>query len=141
MDRGNTIGARIEELRAGKKLTQAQLAKEMSVRRETVVQWESNTRDLKTAATVKLADFFEVSCDYILRGVSAENAPVYRELGLTDKAIATLHEVRQYGKGYVVNDIMNEVVNDVLSHIYPTLRRIADYHIEVTLGIYGSIHH
>jgi len=66
MNRGNTIGSRIEFLRKKSKLTQAELAKEMSVKRETVVQWESNTRDLKTAATVKLAEFFDVSADYIL---------------------------------------------------------------------------
>ena len=89
-ERGNTIGSRIEELRTEKGLTQAQLAKVMCVRRETVVQWESNTRDLKTKATVALAVFFDVTCDFILRGVAAENVDIHKDLGLSDEAIDCL---------------------------------------------------
>ena len=90
MTRGNNIGVRIEHLRTSRNLTQAALAKEIGVKRETVVQWEGNSRDLKTSATIKLANFFNVSCDYILCGVSAENLDFSTETGLSERAIATL---------------------------------------------------
>ena len=86
----NGIGERIRKLREGKKLTQQQLAKEMYVKRETVNQWENETRDLKTDYTVKLADYFNVTCDYILRGIKSENVDINRALGLSDKAIDQL---------------------------------------------------
>lgn len=61
----NGIGERIRKLREEKGLTQQQLAKKMYVKRETVNQWENETRDLKTGYTISLADFFGVTCDYI----------------------------------------------------------------------------
>jgi transcriptional regulator with XRE-family HTH domain len=97
MKRGNTIGSRIEELRKSKGITQAELAKEMTlllgynVKRETVVQWESNARQLKPKATVKLADYFGVTCDFILRGIDAKYVSIHEISGLTNEAIDTLH--------------------------------------------------
>lgn len=86
----NGIGERIRKLREEKGLTQQQLAKEMYVKRETVNQWENETRDLKTGYTISLADFFGVTCDYILRGIKSENIDVNRSLGLSDKSIDIL---------------------------------------------------
>ena len=91
MERGNSIGARIEQLRKEKGLTQAELGKELGVKRETVNQWESNTRDLKTQRIIDLAQFFGVTADYLL-GLSPyarrENEEITaRELGLSEKAV------------------------------------------------------
>jgi len=87
MDSNKTIGKRIKKLRENKGDTQAVVAKNLNVQRETVNHWEAGTRDLKTEYTVKLADYFGVTCDCILRGVKAENVDIHRETGLTDKAI------------------------------------------------------
>ena len=75
------IGLRISKLREKRGLSQKQLADELEknglkVRRETVTQWENGSRDLKTEYTVKLADFFGVTCDYILRGIESENVDI-----------------------------------------------------------------
>jgi transcriptional regulator with XRE-family HTH domain len=103
MVRRNTIGDRIRALREAKGLTQAELAKEMFVKRETIVQWETNTRDLKTVSTVKLADFFGATCDEILRGVKAENLGTQKMTGLSDEAIDALMRL----KGTKVSDAIN----------------------------------
>ena len=89
------VGLRIARLRENRGLSQKQLSDELEkiglkVRRETVTQWENGTRDLKTEYTVKLADFFGVTCDELLRGVKAENLSVAQKTGLSDKAIETL---------------------------------------------------
>lgn len=96
MDRSNTIGGRIEQLRKDKGLTQAELAKAMYVRRETIVQWENGDRDLKTQATISLADFFGVTCDEILRGIKAENVDINKKTGLTANAIYRICAIGQY---------------------------------------------
>ena len=89
----NTIGDRIKALREGRGETQADVAAALYVKRQTVDQWENNeTRDLKTTYTVALADYFNVTCDEILRGVKAENVSANKELGLSDKAIAKILE-------------------------------------------------
>lgn len=90
------IGLRISKLRELRNLSQAQLASELGkmglkVRRETVTQWENGTRDLKTEYTIKLAEFFNVSCDYILRGIEAENISVSEKTGLSDEAIKQIN--------------------------------------------------
>ncbi len=117
MDRGNTIGARIQRLREERipKLTQAELAKEMGVRRETVNQWESNTRELKPDRTIALAKFFNVTCDYILTGVHAENIDTARKTGLTQAAIDGL-EIISNIKSEFRRDRLQRVINGILSN-------------------------
>jgi len=61
-----TIGQRIGKLRANSGLTQAELANKLSVKRETVAQWEADTREIKASYIIKLAELFNVSADYIL---------------------------------------------------------------------------
>jgi len=102
----NKIGSRIEKLRKEAGLTQAQVAKSLDVRRETVNQWESGTRDLKTNATVKLAELFHVSCDYILRGISAEFTDVNAATGLSNEAIENLDAFKDLGISTLLEGIL-----------------------------------
>lgn len=90
----NKIGDRIKELRANK--TQAEVAKALNVMRQTVDQWENGTRDLKTQYTISLADYFGVSCDYILRGIKAENVPISK-IGLSDVSIEKIKFMSDIG--------------------------------------------
>ena len=92
------IGQRIAVLREERGLSQKQLSDELAkiglkVRRETITQWENGTRDLKTEYTIKLADFFGVTCDYILREIEAGNISIYKETGLTNESINNLKEI------------------------------------------------
>ncbi len=99
------IGERIKRLREDKGLTQAELAKKLNVKRETVNQWENNVRDLKTQYTISLAKEFNVSADYIL-GITPDiktTDPTIKEIceytGLSEKAvreISTLKKFRYY---------------------------------------------
>lgn len=90
----NNIGSRITALREERRLTQKELAENLNVKRETVNQWENGTRDLKTDYTVKLADFFGVTCDYLLRGIKSENVSINARLGLNDETIKNLEAVK-----------------------------------------------
>lgn len=81
------IGARLRELREVRGISQADLGVVLHVDRTTVNNWERGVRDLKTEYTVKLADYYRTTCDYILRGVQSENVTVNKDLKLSDKAI------------------------------------------------------
>ncbi len=84
------IGKRIAELRKGMDLTQEELAKRISVKRETVNQWENGVRQIKGPDIAALADTLDTTCDYILRGISAENVDIHQAIGLSDDAIEIL---------------------------------------------------
>lgn len=111
----NTIGSRIQVLRKNKGETQADLAKCLNVKRETVNQWENNERDLKTQYTISLADHFSVTCDEILRGVKSENVDINTKTGLSDEAVKTLCKLKELGDTWYHLKYSTDFVNVFLS--------------------------
>ena len=95
----NSIGGRIAEKRKEIGLTQSELASNLSVKRETVNQWENGIRQIKGDDIVKLADALGTTTDYILRGINPENIDIARETGLGEKAIVRLKNLKR-GNGH-----------------------------------------
>ena len=89
------VGERIEELRKKKGITQIELAKILGVKRVTVTQWETGVQNIKMIHIVPIAEYFGVSCDFLLgrsRTAAADETiqDVYNRIGLCDEAIAVL---------------------------------------------------
>lgn len=99
---GNSIGGRIAEKRKELGLTQSELALNLSVKRETINQWENGIRQIKGEDIARLADALETTTDYILRGIKPENLDIARETGLSDKAIEVLRKIAPGKEGRVV---------------------------------------
>lgn len=57
---------RLKELRLEKNLTQQALAKQIGVSQKAIDFWERNINEPKMSYILKLADFFDVSTDYLL---------------------------------------------------------------------------
>ena len=57
---------RLRELRLEKGLTQLQLAEALGVDRTTVLKWETADRETNFAMLIKIARYFEVTCDYLI---------------------------------------------------------------------------
>ena len=57
---------RLKELREEFKVTQKQLSDYLHIKQNTYSQYENNQRQLPLDALVKLANFYDVSTDYIL---------------------------------------------------------------------------
>lgn len=62
----NTVGERIAFLREKRGLSQPQLAKKLNVGTSTIGMWETGKRGLKDETLKLIADFFNVSTDYLL---------------------------------------------------------------------------
>ena len=98
MQSNNEIGQRIETLRKERGLTQGSLAEKLHVKRETVCQWETGVRDLKTGHLIALAETLDVSADYLLgltNSTQKESEPqriIADYTGLNDSAIKLLNE-------------------------------------------------
>lgn len=66
------IADRIQYLRKQKGLSQEELADKMGVSRQAVSKWESEQSMLDLDKIINLSDFFEVTTDYILKGIEPE---------------------------------------------------------------------
>ena len=60
------IGEIIKELRLEKNISQKKLADAIGVSQKAIDFWERSVNEPKASYIVKLADYFEVSADYIL---------------------------------------------------------------------------
>ncbi len=60
------IGKRIKELRVAQHIKQADLANAIGVATNTVCQYEKGTSKLSIDVLINLAEFFDISTDYLL---------------------------------------------------------------------------
>lgn len=104
------MGNRIKELRKEKKITQAELSKFLNIDQTTVSKWELEKAFPDSKILSILADYFNVSIDYLLNRTSfffpnqinekltddeKELLNVYRKMSFSDKAhVRAYAEVR-----------------------------------------------
>ncbi len=60
------INKNIKELRVEKGLSQSTLAKKIGVSQKAIDYWERGINEPKASYIIKLADFFDVSADFLL---------------------------------------------------------------------------
>ncbi len=61
-----SLGERIKELRVSKELTQSDIAKLLNITTRQEQRYESDKSDMPISKAVTLADFFDVSLDYLV---------------------------------------------------------------------------
>ncbi len=67
-----TFGQRVKKLRRDKGLTQIQLADELYISESYIALIEADKRNPSMDIMIKLADYFHVTSDYLIRGISAD---------------------------------------------------------------------
>ena len=88
-----TIGQRLKELRTAQKLTMEQLAAEVGISKSALGKYESdNGKDISPYSILLLADYYGVSCDYLMGQTETKNHPntALHELHLSDASIDVL---------------------------------------------------
>ena len=73
------IGDRIKSLRQDRKISQEQMALALHISRSTVSKIETDGRITSLEVLIQIADYYHVSTDYILKGIS-DNTSVSEEL-------------------------------------------------------------
>jgi len=119
MDKLDTMGKRIEHLRTKEKVTQAELAVSIGVKRETIHQWESGTRDLKTGAIIKLAQYFKVSADWLLglsdvKSSDSDMQRLHLETGLSEDAI---HALKVWHNGVTTASTVSYTMTTIIATV------------------------
>ncbi len=84
------LNKRIKELRLSHGLNQVAFAKELSVTKQTVSNWENNNIQPSVDMLVKIADYFSVGTDFLL---GRDNAPTLRVDGLSETQIAHIEQL------------------------------------------------
>ncbi len=84
------LGDVIKKLRVSHSLNQVQLAKSLSVSKQTVSNWENNNILPSIDMLVKLSDFFSVPTDYLLE---LDNRKFIEVTGLTDTQLAHIQQI------------------------------------------------
>ena len=88
-----TIGERLKDLRTAQKLTLEQLAAEVGISKSALGKYESdNGKDISPYSILVLADYYGVSCDYLMGRTETKNHPntALHELHLSDASIDVL---------------------------------------------------
>ena len=62
------LASRLQQLRKQRGLSQEELAGQLGVSRQAVSKWESAQAQPELEKLLALSDFFQVSCDYLLKG-------------------------------------------------------------------------
>lgn len=84
------LNTKIKELRVSHNLSQVDLAKLLSVTKQTVSNWENNNIQPSVDMLVKIADCFSVSTDFLL---GRENRVYIEAEGLSQKEVAHIQQL------------------------------------------------
>ncbi len=68
-----TLGDRLRELRNSKSLTQLELSRQLNISKSNISKYENNTIEPNLEILDKIANFFDVSVDYLLGRVNIKN--------------------------------------------------------------------
>ncbi len=82
------LGNKVKELRLAHGLSQVDFSKDLSVTKQTVSNWENNNIQPSIDMLIKIADFFNVSTDYLLSRDSKKTIDVS---SLTDEQYAHIN--------------------------------------------------
>jgi len=109
----------------GDKTTQKELGDALGIRPQTVSLYMKGETQPTQETLCKMAQYFDVSLDYLLTGVSAENHDLNRDFGLSEDVIRYMSAVYDFGADENGEDIM-PLLNTVLadSEFYKVLAKI-----------------
>ena len=90
---------RIRSLRRSKELTQVQLAEKLGVKKQSISNWENDNIAPSIDMLIKIADFFQVSTDYLL-GRDVREASATQVLDITGLTPRQIEHIQ-----YIVDDL------------------------------------
>ena len=98
----------------GRTTTHKALAAAVGVRPQTISLYSTGETQPTSDSLLKIAQYFGVSVDYLLTGVSADNKAANETLGLSEDAIQFLKQAKKYSKSTDFPSAL-ELINGLLS--------------------------
>ena len=103
----------LKELRQEKDLTQAELAEILDYTEDKIIKWENRTAEPNITELSALAEFFDVSTEYLVSGV--KSAASTSEGGATEQErelLRLFRELSPYLKGMTLNAVRSWAKNE-----------------------------
>ena len=109
---------RIRQLRSENHISQKTLAKELYVSQQTVAKWEAGASTPNPETLSKIADYFNVSVDYLLGKTDIKKAPAHGEQGRDEFELSDGMENLKFALfgGDGIEDIDDEMMEDVKAY-------------------------
>lgn len=105
-----------EHPHTGEKTTQKALAEAVGIRPQTISLYLDGTTKPTSDNLLKIAQYFDISTDYLLTGVSPENKELHKQLGLSEGAVNLIkraHKDDQVGSASLVIPMLDELLSSV----------------------------
>jgi len=119
------LGKRITSLRKNAGYTQEELAKKLNITRSALSQYELGSRNPDYDLLIKIADFFEVSTDYLLRGVDQKE----QDNTLTEEAKKILNDPKTFiaaRDGEVTDEIVQAALEIIVEQLKEGRKKKSD---------------
>lgn len=111
------IGQTIRDLRKQKRISQTELAKTLHVSQQTVTAWETGKAEPSSSAISSLADYFNVTTDFLLgRPKKINNTDENTDYAALDKA---LDNARSFD-GEPMDDHDRDILRGILKGYFTT---------------------
>ncbi len=94
------IGDRIKILRLRNNLTREELAKKIGVSYSAISMYERNKREPNNEITIKIANFFNASIDYLM-GLTSDNETIEKS---TNKKQSKLEQILDLANGLTIQE-------------------------------------
>lgn len=101
-----TFGKRLKQLREEKGMTGQELGKILNVSKVAISNWENDNRFPDKETLIKIADFFNVSLDYLLCRTNIKNAAVF-EGKINDDDVHIEYDIKQYPGGLSYEQVVD----------------------------------
>lgn len=105
-----------EHPHTGEKTTQKALSKAIGIRPQTISLYMDGKTQPTAENLFRIAEYFDVSTDYLLTGVSSENKELHKQLGLSEEAVNLIkraHKDDQVGTASPVIPMLDELLSSV----------------------------
>jgi transcriptional regulator with XRE-family HTH domain len=102
---------KLAELRKERNMSQKEFSKIFNVAQNTISQWEQGKRNMDTESLLKLADFFQVTTDYLLGRSEAALRPA-------NTFVLSASEEMMVKKYRTLPPLSQETVDTVLESLY-----------------------
>lgn len=83
------------KLRKDRGISRKKLADDIGVSSASIGYYENADRAPDIEILVKIADYFSVTCDELVRGVKSPDKNIYKDLWLSDRALGNLRKLKQ----------------------------------------------
>lgn len=98
----NNFAKILTDLRESRGAKRQEVADQIGISRASLEYYEKGKRKPDVDVILKLADYYGVTCDYLLRGVRSSFAEIHSTTGLSDKSIEILQNICKTRKrGYI----------------------------------------